>query len=115
MKNSREYVEPGHRLDHALVSDVIKADFAELLDVELLELLLGSFAAPETGQKLAQQCQRLFGPLRNLLAASTDALERVGLSSEMILSIKIIAALSKRMTLRSAETLIVDRSQFSIN
>ena len=115
MNESFEYLDPRRRLENAVMAEVIKVNFTELLDVELLELLLGSFTAPETGHALARQCQRQFGSLKNVLAASTDALERAGLSSPMILSIKIIGALSERLNLQIAETLTFDRSQISAN
>lgn len=96
-------------------SEIIQADFKEFLDIELLELVLGLFAALEASQELARHCEQRFGSLKNVLDASTKALQRAGLSSQMILTVKLIRAISERLAFRRGESRTFDLFQIHSN
>ena len=110
MKN-HDYQLPGE----IEISELTEADFNEFQDIELLELLLGLFTNSEHSQGLSRICYRRFGSLPNLVGTSSQTLHQAGLSWRVILTIKIIKALSGRINNQVGKTPVIDKDQLAIN
>ncbi len=95
------------------ISELTDADFNDFKDIELLELLLGSFMTWEYSQGLSRICQRRFGSLPNFVRTSSKSLHQAGLSWRIILTIKLILAISVRINNQMAEKPLIVLDQMA--
>jgi len=68
----------------------IRSGFEGLSDRKVIELLLNLVFSHQESRKLAKECLECFKNLSGFLAASPQELERVGLTSRCIYSIKLL-------------------------